>query len=235
MRLLPEGWRRSRDGSPEAEAARRRRQNAAAWQRDDRALARRRAWRRIRPWLFLAASCIGLLTLAGLVHWGPAAIRQAVVQLGVPWAEPGRGSRPTTGEFTARVVGIADGDTLTVLTAAREQVRVRLAEIDAPETRQPYGARARQTLAELAAGQSVRITVVDIDQFGRTVGRVRAGPVDVNAEMVRQGAAWVFTRFSRDPALPRLEAEARAARRGLWALPPAERIPPWEWREAHRN
>jgi endonuclease YncB( thermonuclease family) len=52
--------------------------------------------------------------------------------------------------------------------------------------------------------------------------------------MVRRGAAWVFRRYSRDPSLLRLEGEARAARRGLWALPEAERAPPWEWRAANR-
>ncbi len=56
----------------------------------------------------------------------------------------------------------------------------------------------------------------------------------MNAEMVRRGAAWVFRRYSDDPALLRSEAEARAARRGLWALPEAERVPPREWRAAPR-
>lgn len=58
--------------------------------------------------------------------------------------------------------------------------------------------------------------------------------MDVNTEMVRRGAAWVFRRYSDDPALLRLEAEARADRRGLWALPEAGRVPPWEWRAAER-
>ena len=61
------------------------------------------------------------------------------------------------------------------------------------------------------------------------------GTVDVNAEMVRRGAAWVYRRQSRDPALLRLEEEARAARRGLWALPEAQRMPAWEWRAAKRR
>jgi len=66
-------------------------------------------------------------------------------------------------------------------------------------------------------------------------GRVFAGAQDVNAEMVRRGAAWVYRRYSDDPALLHLEQEARTARRGLWALPEAERIPPWEWRAAERR
>jgi endonuclease YncB( thermonuclease family) len=138
-------------------------------------------------------------------------------------------------EITGRVVGITDGDTLTVLNEARQQVRVRLAEIDTPEARQPYGNRARQMLSDLAFGKAVRVVVQDTDRYGRKVGRIYAGSADVNAEMVRQGAAWVYRQYSRDLSLLRLEAEARAARRGLWALPEAERTAPWEWRAAERG
>ncbi|MFC7738988.1 thermonuclease family protein [Roseomonas sp. GCM10028921] len=138
-------------------------------------------------------------------------------------------------ELAGRVVGLADGDTITLLTPERRQVRVRLGEIDTPESRQPYGTRARQALSDLVFGKEVRVTVQDTDRYGRTVGRVYAGPVDVNAEMVRQGAAWVYHQYSRDAELLRLEAEAKGARRGLWALPEAQRTPPWEWRAAARN
>ena len=138
-------------------------------------------------------------------------------------------------EIAGRVVGIADGDTLTVLTEARQQVKVRLAEIDTPEARQPYGTRARQVLSDLAFGKTVRVAVQDTDRYGRTVGRIYADGVDVNAEMVRQGAAWVYRQYSRDRSLLKLEDEARTARRGLWALSEAERTPPWEWRAAERS
>ncbi|WP_043839199.1 thermonuclease family protein [Muricoccus aerilatus] len=138
-------------------------------------------------------------------------------------------------ELTGRVVGLADGDTLTLLTPERRQVRVRLGEIDTPESRQPYGSRAQQALSELVFGKEARVVVQDTDRYGRTVGRVYAGSVDVNAEMVRQGAAWVYRQYSRDASLLQLEAEAKAARRGLWALPEAERTPPWEWRAAERS
>jgi endonuclease YncB( thermonuclease family) len=138
-------------------------------------------------------------------------------------------------EITGRVVGIADGDTLTVLDAARRQIRVRLAEIDAPESHQPYGSRAKQGLSDLAFGKSVRVVVQDTDRYGRTVGRVYAESIDVNAEMVRQGAAWVYRKYSHDPSLLLLEQEARSARRGLWALPETERPPPWEWRAAAKS
>ena len=112
---------------------------------------------------------------------------------------------------------------------------MRLAEIDTPETHQPYGSRAKQALSALVFGKEVRVMVVDTDRYGRTVGRVYADAMDVNAEMVRQGAAWVYRKYSRDPSLLHLEQEARSARRGLWALPEAERTPPWEWRAAERS
>jgi endonuclease YncB( thermonuclease family) len=137
-------------------------------------------------------------------------------------------------ELRGRVVGITDGDTLTLLTPERREVKIRLAEIDTPESRQPYGTRARQVLSDLAFRRDVRVDVQDTDRYGRTVGRVHAGRVDVNAEMVRRGAAWVYRRYSRDPALLVLEEEARQARRGVWALPESQRTPPWEWRRERR-
>ena len=137
--------------------------------------------------------------------------------------------------LSGRVVAIADGDTLTVLTEGREQVRVRLSDIDTPERRQPWGTRARERLSELAFGQEVRVTVRDTDRYGRVVGRVWAGTTDVNAAMVRDGAAWVYRRYSQDIGLLRLEAEAKSARRGLWGLPEADRTPPWEWRAERRG
>jgi endonuclease YncB( thermonuclease family) len=133
-------------------------------------------------------------------------------------------------ELLGRVVGIQDGDTLTLLTPENRQVRIRLAGIDAPESRQPYGTRAQQVLSALAFRQQVRVVVQDTDRYGRTVGRIWAGSVDVNAELVRRGAAWVYGQYNSDPTLPPLEAEARQARRGLWALPASEQVPPWVWR-----
>src|SRR5215218_1321352 len=108
-------------------------------------------------------------------------------------------------ELHGRVVGIGDGDTLTLLTGTREEVRVRLAGIDTPERGQPFGDRARRALSDVAFGRQVRVVVADTDRYGRTVGRVFAGGLDVNADLVRSGAAWVFRRYSDDPELLRLE------------------------------
>ncbi|MFZ0254981.1 MAG: thermonuclease family protein [Gammaproteobacteria bacterium] len=132
-------------------------------------------------------------------------------------------------EYTGKVVAIADGDTLTLLVDHR-QLKIRLAEIDTPERRQPYGSKAKEALSRLAFGKRARVVAAGRDRYGRTVGRVYVDEVDINAEMVRRGAAWVYRKYAKDPALFALEAEARKAKRGLWGLPEAEQVPPWEWR-----
>lgn len=139
-------------------------------------------------------------------------------------------------EYAGRVVAISDGDTLTLLVpdgASFKQVKVRLGEIDTPESRQPYGNRARQALSDLAFNQQARVVVQDTDKYGRTVGRVYVGGVDVNAEMIRQGAAWAYRQYLKDQSLLKLEADAKAAKRGLWALPEAANCPPWDWRRGN--
>ncbi len=136
-------------------------------------------------------------------------------------------------EYTGKVVGVSDGDTLTLLVpdgASYRPVKVRLAEIDTPESRQPYGERAKQALSDLAYNKQARVVVETTDRYGRTVGRVYVGGTDVNAELVKQGAAWVYRQYAKDQLLYRLEEQAKAAKQGLWGLPEAQRMPPWEWR-----
>ena len=87
-------------------------------------------------------------------------------------------------EYTGKVVAISDGDTLTLLVpdgTSFKQVKVRLGEIDTPERKQPYGTRAQQALTDLAYNQQARVVVQDTDRYGRTVGRVYVGGVDMNA------------------------------------------------------
>lgn len=138
-------------------------------------------------------------------------------------------------DVIGKVVGITDGDTLTLLTPEKKQVKVRLAEIDTPESKQPYGTRSKQALSDLAFNQQARVDVQTTDRYGRSVGRVYVGERDVNAAMVEQGAAWVYRQYSHDPALLDLEAQAQAAKRGLWALPESQRVPPWEWRHGDKK
>lgn len=136
--------------------------------------------------------------------------------------------------YQGRVVGISDGDTLTLLTASKTQVKVRLAEIDTPESAQPYGTRSRQELSGLVFGKDILVNSQGTDRYGRVIGRIFVDGKDVNAEMVKRGAAWVYRAYSKDKSLLVLEAEAKSAKRGLWGLPEAQRQAPWEWRQDKR-
>jgi len=139
----------------------------------------------------------------------------------------------TAQEHIGQVVGISDGDTLTILDNRKQQIKVRLAEIDTPESSQPYGKRAKQVLSGLVHGKTVTVKVQDIDRYGRTVGRVYVGDIDVNAEMVKLGAAWVYRKYAKDQGLYALENQAKQNKAGLWSLPEAEQVPPWEWRKSN--
>ena len=129
------------------------------------------------------------------------------------------------------MVKVTDGDTLTILTPKRDQIRVRLAEIDTTERCQPYGRKAQEALSKLVWEKDIAVRVIDEDRYGRTVGRIFVETIDGSAEMVAQGAAWVYRKCATDPGLLVLESEARRARRGLWSLSEAEQMPPWEWRQ----
>lgn len=134
---------------------------------------------------------------------------------------------PAWADFTGNVVGVADGDTITVM-HDKEPVKVRLAEIDAPEKAQAFGKKSKQALSALVFGKSVTVVEQGHDKYRRTIGRVYSGGMDVSAEQIRQGMAWVYRKYSKDKTLLPLEDEARALRRGLWI--DTEPVPPWEWR-----
>ncbi|MFY7953916.1 MAG: thermonuclease family protein [Armatimonadaceae bacterium] len=136
--------------------------------------------------------------------------------------------------FSGRVVGVSDGDTITVLASGNRQVKVRLDGIDAPESRQDYGQRAKQLASDLVFGKQVTVTTKERDRYGRTVGSVTVGGVDVNLAMVSAGMAWWYRQYAPgNAALERAESSARAARRGLWAS--SSPVPPWEFRRGGRG
>jgi endonuclease YncB( thermonuclease family) len=134
-----------------------------------------------------------------------------------------------------RVVSVHDGDTLRAIDEGKAEQRIRLHGIDAPERGQPFGNVARDRLAALTMGQAVAVDVEDRDRYGRTVARLEAGGLDVCRQMVADGLAWHYTRYSDDERLAAAEREARAARRGLWR--DAAPVAPWDWRasEAERK
>lgn len=131
-----------------------------------------------------------------------------------------------------RVVGVADGDTLTVLTAENVQVKVRLAEIDAPEKKQAFGQASKQSLSDLCFDRPAEIKPVTTDRYGRTVARVYCSGVDVNVEQVRRGMAWVYGKYVTDRSLHRVQDSARSRLLGLWR--DEAPLAPWEWRAKHR-
>ena len=131
-------------------------------------------------------------------------------------------------------VGVSDGDTLTVLDAANQQHKIRLAEIDAPERGQPWGDRSRQALAALVFGKMVSVQQTDTDRYGRVVARVFGDGRDVNRAMVEDGHAWAYRQYLTDKTLLATEARARGERRGLWSMSDAQTVPPWDWRQGER-
>ena len=133
-------------------------------------------------------------------------------------------------DLSGSVIGISDGDTFTLLTVEKRQIKIRLAEIDAPESGQPYGNKSKQALSGLIFGGDVRVVVQTTDRYGRTVGRPYVGDLDICAEMVRMGAAWVYKQYLVDRSLFDVEKDARAAKRGIWGLPESEQVEPWNWR-----
>lgn len=139
---------------------------------------------------------------------------------------------------TGRVVGVADGDTITVLDAQNTPHKVRLAGIDAPESKQPFGARSKQSLSDLVAGQTVTVETDKRDRYGRLVGKVIVAGLDANLAQLHRGMAWFYRQYeneltSEDRRLyDEAETRARQQRTGLWTDP--EPTPPWEWRRRGR-
>jgi endonuclease YncB( thermonuclease family) len=134
--------------------------------------------------------------------------------------------------LTAVPARVIDGDSF-VLGDAAGGHEVRIAGIDAPEFRQPYGREARSALQDLIAGRRIELLPRARDRHGRIVADVTAGGRDVGAELVTAGAAWAQRERGGDEALLASEAQARTSRRGLWALP--DPIAPWDWRVRARN
>lgn len=129
----------------------------------------------------------------------------------------------------ARALTVHDGDTLTVRCGDRVPQRLRLARMDAPEYRQPAGREARAALVALVGGRALEIHTLAVDRYGRTVAEVRVDGQDLGEMMVGAGWAWCGRRPRAD--CRRLEQEARAGRRGLWAI--ADPVAPWDWRRDH--
>lgn len=161
-------------------------------------------------------------------------------------------------EFSAKVIAVLDGDT--VLVRQKDGlVKIRLAEIDAPEVghagmgdmppnlqkAQAFGEISKRSLSSMVLGKQVNVDSQAVDQYGRMVAHISVSGLDVNAEQVRRGMAWEYSYFANSAAsrqstrgslhgsrtLIALQEEAKQEARGLWAM--SNPTPPWEWRKLH--
>ena len=130
-------------------------------------------------------------------------------------------------EFAGKVVGVADGDTITVLYGKKEY-KIRFQHIDCPESSQAFGTKAKQVLSNKVFGKTVTVRWKEKDRYKRILGDVYVGQRWINVEMVNEGMAWHYKFFSKDASIGAIEAKARAAKRGIWSQP--NPVPPWEFR-----
>jgi micrococcal nuclease len=124
--------------------------------------------------------------------------------------------------YWCKIIAVSDGDTITCqrLNLRRSQSKMRFAYIDAPESKQAYGAEATKLLRGLILNKWVSIEITDNDRYGRQVGVVYRRGKNINQELVKRGAAWVYEDYIRDPNLKKqflaLQANAKSKKRGLW-------------------
>ncbi len=161
-------------------------------------------------------------------------VRFAATMCLLIWAASGQGA-----ELTGRVVGVIDGDTIDVLTAERQQVRVRLSGIDAPERGQPFNKVAKTRLSALVFGKEVVVDWHKRDRYGRLIGKVLVNGVDADLEMVKSGLAWHYVKYASEQSIvdqsayAQAEAKARDQQQGLWR----DKNPraPWDFRRPRRE
>lgn len=130
--------------------------------------------------------------------------------------------------YAHQVISIADGDTMTLLVDSKP-LKIRLASIDAPELKQPFGQRSKQSLSNICWGKDANFEKQSVDRYGRTVAVVICDDLNANTSQVERGLAWVYIKYNKNPQLPAIQEIAKEDRRGLWyELNP---LPPWEFRK----
>ena len=127
-----------------------------------------------------------------------------------------------------QVVGIADGDTLTALSASRERIKCRLYGIDAPEKKQAFGQASKLSLSELSFGRTAYFDVVGRDRYGRAICKIAVAGVDVNKEQIARGMAWMYRRYASDRSYSDAELKAQTRHVGIWR--DTQPVPPWDFR-----
>lgn len=138
-----------------------------------------------------------------------------------------------------KVIAISDGDTVTVLDSSNSQWKIRLMGIDAPEKKQSFGARSKDSLSDLVYGKQVAVEYHKRDRYGRTVGKIIVDGKDANLEQIKAGLAWHYRQYEKEQSIgdraayAKAEELARDAQKGLWTDP--NPVPPWEWRKLKRE
>ncbi len=128
-----------------------------------------------------------------------------------------------------KVIAISDGDTITVLAPDKTQIKVRLAEIDAPEKKQAFGTKSKEALAEKIFGKEIRLEGTKKDRYGRLIGKVYIDNRYINQEMIEEGWVWHYTEYSKSSELESAQQYAKKHKVGLWA--DVAPTPPWEFRK----
>ncbi|TWO20728.1 thermonuclease family protein [Campylobacter hyointestinalis] len=133
-------------------------------------------------------------------------------------------------DITGKVISIADGDTLTILTSDKKQVKIRLAHIDAPEKKQDFGEKSKQNLANLCFGKNAIAKVHSKDRYKRLIAEVFCDGENANLQQVKSGLAWHYKTYSKNKIYANAELEAKEQNLGLWML--KNPTPPWEFRKS---
>jgi micrococcal nuclease len=136
--------------------------------------------------------------------------------------------------YEAQVISVIDGDTVKVL-VDHKQTKIRLAFIDTPELKQPYGKRAKKALSDKIFGKMVLVDHHYDDRYQRSVATLFYESENINLAMVEEGHAWVYRYYTKDPEYINAEEFAKRAKLGLWKLSKGQRMPPWQWRKKSKD
>ena len=132
----------------------------------------------------------------------------------------------------AKVVAIKDGDTIVILLHDKSQKTLRLAEVDCPESGQPFGKNAKQFTSSQVFSKNIQFIETNIDQYGRTIAKVYYDNKYLSEEIIKNGYGWWFFKYSKNIKLRELQNYAMSNKIGLWSDPNA--IAPWEWRKINK-
>ncbi|MCX8701331.1 thermonuclease family protein [Gilliamella sp. B2840] len=133
-------------------------------------------------------------------------------------------------DINGKVIKVIDGDTVDILTIKKQKIRVRLLDIDAPESNQAYGNKSKQYLASLIAGKKVFVKSSKKDMYKRTLGTIFLNKVNINTKMVESGYAWAYRYkgMANNILMVNIEEKARQSKKGLWK--DEKPIAPWDFR-----